>query len=29
MANGKTTRFHAYFDLHDLGRQMEQDADER
>ena len=29
MADGKITRFRAYFDAHDLGRQMEQDAEER
>jgi limonene-1,2-epoxide hydrolase len=27
MADGKITRFRAYFDAHDLGRQMEQDAE--
>jgi ketosteroid isomerase-like protein len=26
MADGKITRFHAYFDPHDLGLQMEQDV---
>ena len=29
MADGKITRFRAYFDPHDLGRQMEQGAEER
>ena len=29
MADGKITRFRAYFDPHDLGRQMEQGAGER
>ena len=29
MADAKITRFRAYFDAHDLGRQMEQDAEER
>ena len=27
IANGKITRFRAYFDAHDLGRQMEQGAE--
>ena len=29
MADAKITRFRAYFDAHDLGRQMEQGAEER
>jgi ketosteroid isomerase-like protein len=29
MADGRITRFRAYFDPHDLGRQMEQGAEER
>jgi ketosteroid isomerase-like protein len=29
MADAKITRFRAYFDAHDLGRQIEQDAEER
>jgi limonene-1,2-epoxide hydrolase len=29
MADGRITRFRAYFDPHDLGRQMEQGAGER
>jgi ketosteroid isomerase-like protein len=29
MADAKITRFRTYFDAHDLGRQMEQGAEER
>jgi ketosteroid isomerase-like protein len=29
IADGRITRFRAYFDPHDLGRQMEQGAEER
>jgi hypothetical protein len=29
MADGKITRFRAYFDPHDLGLQIEQSTDDR